>query len=365
MIPLARPWLGDEEAEAARAVLATGMLVQGPRVEAFERELAEVCGRRHAVACSSGTAALELALAALEIRDGSVLCPALSWPSPAHAIARANAQLALVDVERDTWNASAAALAAARRPDTRAAIVIDQFGNPADHVAIAKALPDLPTIVDAACSIGATLHDRPSATFGTIACLSFHPRKLITTSEGGACLTDDPRIADRLRVFRNHGQRAPGDFVTPAGNQRLTEIAAAIGSVQLTRLDAIVARRRAIAARYDAALRGRVGLPSPSPGGRPNFQTYGILVGAERRDTIVGALGEAGVQAGRLSYALHHIGSFSGLGDDARFPCASAIEASGLAIPIFGTMTDDEVERVIAALLVALDRTDLDRRQDG
>src|SRR5690606_22432296 len=144
------------ELEALRSVLESGMLVQGERVSTFERKLAERCGRAYAVACSSGTAALELALSVIGVAGREVLCPDLSWPSPAHAIVRAGARPVLVDVERTSWNAGADALAKARTPKTAAAIVIDQFGNPADHRRIRQALDGLPIIVDAACSIGST-----------------------------------------------------------------------------------------------------------------------------------------------------------------------------------------------------------------
>lgn len=348
MIPLARPMLGEEETRAVASVLESGMLVQGARVAELEERLAALCGRRYAVACSSGTSALELALAALDVRGHEVLCPDLSWPSPAHAIARVGGRAKLVDVDPRSWNASPEGLAAARSEATRAAIVIDQFGNPADHPSIGEALGGLPTIVDAACSLGATIASRPAPSFGLVACLSFHPRKLITTGEGGACLTDDEGLAEELRIHRNHGQRAPGEFVAPAGNHRMTDLAAAIGLAQLDRLEAILARRRELAAVYRERLRG-VELQQPSPRAEANHQTFGVLlVDAARRDAVVAGLQERGVQAGRLSYALHRIGSMPGLGDDASLPVASRIEDRGLALPLHPLMTDAERDTVLS-----------------
>lgn len=346
--------MGEEERAAASAVLASGMLVQGERVAAFERALAERCGRAHAIACGSGTAALEMALQVLGVEEGQVLCPDLSWPSPAHAIVRAGARPRLVDVDRASWNASADALAAARTAETRAAIVIDQLGTPAEHPAIAEALEGLPIIVDAACSIGAILAGRPAASFGRIACLSFHPRKLVTTGEGGACLTDDADLADALRIVRNHGQRSAGVFLTPAGNQRMTEVAAAIGLVQLGRLDAMIERRQRLAERYHAALSPELGRQRPPASAASNWQTFGITLpehaSAAQRDALVQRLREAGIEAGRLSYALHRIGSLQRIHAGGPFPVAEHLDERGLALPLHPLLEDAEQDRVLFAL---------------
>src|SRR5690606_37481958 len=150
----------------------------------------------------------------------------------------------LVDVDAAEWNAAPEHFARARTSRTRAAVLIEQFGNPARHDAMAGALADLPRIVDAACSLGASYRDAPSGHHGVIACTSFHPRKVLTTGEGGACLTDDAALAERLRVRRTHGQREPGSFVCASGNARLRELAAAMGQVQVQKLDALCEARR-------------------------------------------------------------------------------------------------------------------------
>jgi perosamine synthetase len=349
MIPLARPDIGEAEIRAATVVLESGMLVSGRVVEAFEHGLAERCGRRHAIAVANGTAALELALRALGVRDGEVLVPALTWPSPAHAAAWVGARPRLVDVDPATWNGTAAGLAAARSEATTAVIAIDQFGVPAEQSAIAAAFADVPIIEDAACAIGSTFDGRPCGSFGAVSCLSFHPRKVLTTGEGGACLTDDDELAAAIRVLRNHGQRAAGDFVRPGPNLRMTEFQAAIGLSQLERLDATLERRRAIADRYRAAL-----VPLDlQPQGHPvtavvNEQTFGVLVspdlGSAGRDRLIAELGERGIGAGILSYALTRIGSLET--DDAA-PVAEDVVDRGLALPLYATLTDDEVERVV------------------
>jgi len=352
VIRLARPWIGDEEKEAVRQVLESGMLVMGARVQAFESRLAERCGRRFAVAVSSGTAALELALEAIgvnEEKDAEVLVPALSWPSPAHAVARAGATPVLYDVDADSWNGTSSGAAAAHSDRVRAVIAIDQFGMPAADFGTGEA-NDVPLIVDAACSLGATVDGRPAASRGLIACLSFHPRKLLTTGEGGACLTDDAALADALRVLRDHG-RGGGGFVRPAGNHRMTEMAAAMGLVQLDRLDTIVERRRALAARYREAL-------SPARFQRPlregvigNDQTFGILVGG--RNEAVAALRAQGVEAGLLSFSMNRIGSLAGRfrAGSPSFEVAEEIVDRGMALPLHPLMTDRDQETVITTFV--------------
>ncbi|MGF1465857.1 MAG: DegT/DnrJ/EryC1/StrS family aminotransferase [Sandaracinaceae bacterium] len=353
MIRLARPLLDAEEEAAVARVLRSGQLVQGAEVAAFEEGLAAVTGRRHAVAVGSGTVALELALEALGVDGGDVLCPALSWPSPAHAILRAGARPVLVDVDPSSWNSTAEAFGAARTDDCRAAIVIDQLGLPSDHSAIAAALGDLPILLDAACSLGSAVDGRPAAAFGRIATTSFHPRKVLTTGEGGACFTDDPRLAERLRVLRNHGQAGRGAFPEAGTNARLTEVAAALGRVQLERLEAMVARRRALAARYRAGLPPRLRCQSGRDGLESNVQTFGVVLppgtSVDARDRTLDGLRARGVEGGRLSYALSRLPS---LRPAAPPPCpvAEDLEDRGLALPMHPGMADDDVDRVVEAL---------------
>lgn len=350
MIPLTRPWIGDAEIEAAARVLRSGMLVQGPEVAAFEAEVARATGRAHGVAVSNGTSALVLALRVLGVGPGDdVLCPALTWPSPAHAILEVGATPVLVDVDPGTWNVRAAALQDARTPKTAAAIVIDQFGVPLE-AAVGEL--DLPVIEDAACAIGATLADgRPCGTLGALSTVSFHPRKLLTTGEGGVVVTDDAEHAATLRALRNHGQRGPGEFVRASGNHRLTDLQAAIGRAQMQRLDEAIARRQRCAARIREGLSGRLTFQQAPEGARPNAQTLGALVPepAMRAELLTGTR-EAGVQVGLLSYALSEVPTVGG----AACPVAESIVARGIALPLYPQMQDDEVTRVVDVLGEAL-----------
>jgi perosamine synthetase len=359
-IRLASPDIGDAEIAEVVRVLHSGRLVQDREVEAFERAVAERCGREHAIAVSSGTAALELALRALEVEGGEVLVPDLTWPSPAHAVALAGAHPVLVDVDPEEWNGAPETFAAARTARTRAAIVIDQFGVPARHPAIARALEGVPIIEDAACAIGSALRGRPCGGFGVIACLSFHPRKVITTGEGGMCLTDDARLADAISLLRNHGQRAPGEFVRPGPNLRLTEMQAALGRAQLARLDRIIEQRRALADRYRAGLASfdvPVRTQALPEGGARNEQTFGIVLpecfAGEVRDRILATLRSEGIEASRLSYALHTLPSLSPSGT-AGWPVSAEIARRGIALPLHTRLTPADVDRVLEVLGRAL-----------
>ena len=366
MIPLTVPALGDDETRAVERVLRSGMLVQGKEVLAFEAALAAESTRKHAVAVANGTAALELALRVLRAGPGDeVLVPALTWPSPAHAVLSVGATPVLVDVDPHEWNATEAHFAGALGPRTRAAIVIEQFGNPARHERIRAALGPLPLIVDAACSLGSRYLGAPCGSHGLISCSSFHPRKVITTGEGGACFTDDDALASELRTLRNHGQLEPGRFACASGNQRLTEFAAAMGTVQMQKLHGLCAARRSLALRYEAGLTGLRFQRAPA-GGEHNRQTMAVLVGPEYqgpavRDRMITALAERGVQAGRLSYALQLLPQFAEAAaraerDGRTLRETQDIAERGLALPLYPSMSEHDVDTVISAVQTELSR---------
>jgi len=354
LIRLAKPWIGEDEQRAVAAVLESGQLVQGRLVERFELAVAALVGRKHAVAVSSGTAALQLALKVLHVGAGDeVLCPALSWPSPAHVARAAGAKVRFVDVDPDEWNAPAAAFREGRSEATKAAIVIDQFGNPAQAAEILQALGSLPIVEDAACALGSHFPDAPCGSLGVVSCMSFHPRKILTTGEGGMCLTDEDDVADKLRMLRNHGQLR-GQFVVAAGNHRMTEIAAALGLAQLNRLDEIVGRRRELAARYRELLPAELHVQRTPEGAESNYQTFGLLVPQGRdRNAIVASMRARGVEAGLLSFAIHKLGSFAG--SQASLPIAEMVAARGIALPLYPQMRNADVEQVATVVEGVLD----------
>lgn len=363
MIPMTRPLLDDAECDAVSRVLRSGMLVQGAEVARFEQLVAERCQRAHAVAVSNGTAALALALEALGVGPGDeVLVPALTWPSPAHAVRGVGATVKLVDVDPREWNSAPEAFAAARTSRTRAAIVIDQFGNPARGPELRAVLDGLVIIEDAACALGSVFADgKPCGSFGDVSTFSFHPRKVITTGEGGMCLTDDAETARRLRVLRNHGQTAPGVFERAAGNFRLTELGGVLGVVQMGRLDEINDGRRDHAATMRAALTEAapgLSFQDPPPGALPNLQTFGVLlpVGSTpaQRDAFVDACKRHGAQAGPLSYALSEVPSVTPdplpLRADGAPWTAVDIVARGVCLPLYPTMTEADRAQVVTAV---------------
>ncbi len=342
MIPLVRPSVGQAEIEAVSSVLRSGMLVQGANVRRFEEMLAQRCGRSFAIAVSNGTAALELALEAIERPRGSgARIPGLSWPSPGHAAKRAGLDVELFDVGRESWNLEACG--------SSLTIAIDQFGMPVERETFAVANSDAVILEDAACAIGSLFADgSPCGSLGTISCLSFHPRKIVTTGEGGACLTDDEGLAQRLRELRNHGQhglgaKRPGSpFARAAGNYRLTDFQAALGIQQLMRLDDEIAGRESHAATMKSAL-GNV-LQFQKTTGRPNYQTLGALLPETvKRDSFIAECRERGVQAGLLSYELSAIGTLG----EASTPNSAEIVRRGIALPLFAGLRDQEVAQVI------------------
>jgi perosamine synthetase len=194
---------------------------------------------------------------------------------------------------------------------------------------------------------------------GAIACLSFHPRKVVTTGEGGMCLTDQPALAQRLAELRNHGQAAPGKFARASGNHRLSEMAAALGVVQLSRLDSMVQARQQLARRYSEALTGLT-TQHAAPGARPNHQTYSVLLPEHvAREAVVDSLRERGIESSRLSYALHELPQFAAAAKDAeragrRFPIASALSQRGLALPLWPGLSEPDQRKVIDSLLAVL-----------
>jgi perosamine synthetase len=345
VIPLARPDVGAEEAVAVAEVLESGQLTMGPKVAEFEAELSRACEQPHAVAVSSGTAALHLALLALGIGEGDeVLVPAFTFPATANVVALAGARPVLVDVDPQTMNLDPAHVEAAVTKRTRAILAVHLFGRPLDWETLTSVVPPpVALIEDAAGALGARRRGRPCGGLGLAGCLSFHPRKVVTTGEGGAVLCADGELADRVRALRHHGIEPRGDFDirVPGLNYRLSDILCAIGIPQLRRLDELLAARRRVAEAYSERLAGAADLPAADDGDTHGWQAYVIRL--DRRDEALEALRRQGIEAQIGTYALHRLSAYR---DQGSFPGADACFERTLALPLHGAMTENDVDRV-------------------
>ncbi|MFH0902282.1 MAG: DegT/DnrJ/EryC1/StrS family aminotransferase [Pseudomonadota bacterium] len=363
LLPLAKPFLGDREIAAQARVLQSGRLVLGPENLAFEDALANLVGRPQAIAVASGTAALHLVLWALDLPPGSeVIVPAFTFPAPANAAEALGLKAVAADVDPATWNISPARVAALVNKKTSAIIAVDQFGIPADHAGLESLAVQagVALVEDAACAIGAAGQlGRLAGSFGVAACFSFHPRKVVTTGEGGAIMVSDVQLARRIRALRNHGQQQPGEFSEVGLNYRMPEVAAAIGRVQLSRLPVFLEERRRLVSAYRACLSGtRLGggvvrVQEPPPEVSPTWQTFALLLPPSvDRSRVVTTLRERGVEAGPATYALHRLGTFAGRpGFTASvLPVANELHDSALALPLWNGMTEADVTRVVEAL---------------
>jgi perosamine synthetase len=364
-IRLVVPVVGEDELHEIAGVLASGYLTQGPKVEEFERLVAERIGVRHAIATTSATTALHLALAALDVGPGDeVLVPDFTFPATANVVVQQGAIPVLVDVELETFAMDPADLERRITDRTRAIIPVHPFGVAGDIDAIsAVALAHgLPLVEDAACAIGATYRGRPCGALGLASCFSFHPRKAITTGEGGMVTTDDDALAGRLRLLRNHGGvRAEGRFTFEAAgyNYRLSDILAAVGVAQLRRLDEFIAEKRRLAARYDKALEQVPGVRPPiAPTDRGHvYQSYVVLLdeGIDR-DGVIRSMRAAGIETTLGTYALHAQPFFSrtyGLEPGDR-PASLAAYRRSLTLPLYPGLSDGDLDRVVAELTSSL-----------
>jgi perosamine synthetase len=351
MIPIARPQMGDEEKDLVWSAMSSGALAQGARVRELEERFADFVGVPHAVATSSGTTALHLALIGSDVGSGDeVITVPYTFFASASTVLFTGARPVFVDVDEATFNIDVARIEAAITPRTRAILPVSLYGQPADLPAIAEIAErhGLALVEDAAQSHGAAIGDRRSGSWG-VGCFSFYPTKNMTTGEGGMVTTADPAVADRARLMREHGMRVRYQHEMVGFNFRMTDIHASIGLAQLTKLPGYNARRRHIAARYDRELQGVI-TPHVRPGVTHVYHQYTIRV--SRRDEFVDRLKEHGVGTG-IYYPIpvHRQKPFLELGyGDQRFPVSERLCGEVLSIPVHPSLTDDEVETVISAV---------------
>ena len=377
MIPVIRPWLGAEEAAAAAAAVSSGWVAQGPRVAEFEAAFASALGAGHAVAVSSCTAALHLALVAAGIGPGEeVVVPSLSFIATANAPRYVGAVPVFADVDLATQNLTPATVEPCLTPRTRAVILVDQAGVPADLDAM-RALCEprgITVVEDAACAVGSVYRSQPVGAHADLAAFSFHPRKLLTTGEGGMLVTPDSDIAARLRRLREHGMdvssaarhasRQPViEHYTELGfNFRMTDIQAAIGLVQLGKLGTLIARRRVLAQRYQQMLKCIPGVRTiTDPAyGTTNFQSFWVLLPDDfpiSRDELLGRLADAGVSARRGIMAAHLEPAYHDVAHRP-LPVTEHLTSRTLILPLFHDLTEPEQDLVVSVIAAAARTSD-------
>jgi dTDP-4-amino-4,6-dideoxygalactose transaminase len=359
MIPIARPDFGQEEADAVAEVLASGMVAQGKRVAELERDWAEFVGVKHAIAMANGTVGLMSIFAGIGLAPGDeVITVSHTFAATANAILFTGATPVFVDIEPDTFVIDAKQIEASITPRTRAICPVHLFGLVADMEMI-QAIADrhgLVVVEDACQAHGALFRGRPAGSFGHGA-FSLYATKNMTTAEGGFVTTNDDRLADWIRLYRNQGMRARYQFEMLGYNFRMTDIAAAIGLVQFDKLERNTARRRQIAARYDEALAGLpVRLPVTPDGRTHVFHQYTVDVG-KARDAILADLRADGIGADvYYPVPVHRQEYIMERGFHAELPVTDAAASHTLALPMFPGLTDAEQDRVVASFRSAVER---------
>ena len=356
VIPLARPWLGHEENEACQRVLSSCRLSGGPEISRFEKKLADECNRTFGVTTSNGTTALELSFQALGVEPkAKVLVTAFGFPSAANALRKMGAIPVPVDIEESTW-CTDFKLATKLASGAIGLVSIDPLGlaNSKKNIDDFAKRTGLWVVSDAACSLGGIDETGAKAgQAGVLSTLSFHPRKNITTGEGGAIVTDDSLLAERIRRNRNHGQSEPGVLSEFATNARLSAISAAIGSVQLERLPESVETKNLLAKGYVERLdkliaNEKIVLQKTPVGAKHTYQSFALrLADGIDRKKVVASLKEKGIESGASTYAFSEIELHQCKGSA---PLAKRLHSSSLSLPMYAGMRSNQLDAVVGAL---------------
>ena len=368
-IPIIRPFLGPEEAAAAGEAIASGWVAQGPRVARFEEAFAKKVGAAHAVAVSSCTTGLHLSLHVLGLAPGDeVIVPSLSFIATANAVRYVGATPVFADVEASTQNVTADTIERCLTPATRAVLLVHQGGVPANVAAIHELCDErgITVVEDAACAIGSTFDGALIGSHSDLVVFSFHPRKVLTTGEGGMIATPRADWAERLRRLREHGMsvsaaarhnsRTPvaEQYLETGFNYRMTDIQAAVGLVQLTRLEDIVARRRDLAERYQKLLGEIPGLEMARDPlyGTTNYQSFWIVLPDDfpvTRDDVLQRMMDNQISPRRGIMAAHLEPAYAGH-PHIELPVTERLTSRSVILPLFHQMTEDEQDRVVGVL---------------
>ena len=375
-IPFAKVSLDELEANAASETILSGWVTQGPQVTAFEQEFTQLVGAAHACAVSNCTAALHLALKAAGVGPGDeVITVSYSFLATANAIRYLDAMPVFIDIEGGTYNMDPALVEAAVTPKTKAILCVHQLGMPCnlEPILAVSRKHGLKVVEDAACAIGSEIRigsewqpiGRPH---GDVACFSFHPRKVLTTGDGGMISTNDREIDRKVRLWRQHAMsvndlaRSRSDkivvetFDEIGYNYRMTDIQAAVGRKQLEKLSDIIARRRALGARYCEIL-GRendIGIPDEPPFTRSNWQTFSVtLPDGCARDSVMQRMRDMSVETRRATFCCHLEASYADLPVPFKLPVSERVYKQSVGIPLYPQMSESEQDQVIDALLRA------------
>ncbi len=372
IIPISLPVTGDEEWQALKEPLATGWLTAGPKVRAFETAFAERHQVKYAIAVTSATTALHLALVALDIKEGDeVIVPAFTWVSTANVVLYQGAKVVFCDIDPATFNLDPTQLASKITPKTKAIMVVHLFGLCAPMDEIKAIAGNIPLIEDGACAAGSAYKGVPAGGLGLMGCFSFHPRKSITTGEGGMITTNDDVLGEKLQILRNHGasiseeQRHHGakpyilpDFNVLGYNYRMTDLQGAIGEVQLKKLDNFIDERAKWADFYKSELSdiAWLSLPAFSSDYKHGWQSFVLIVKEEKapysRNEIMEQLHEKGISTRPGTHAVHMLGFYADkyklLPSD--FPGAQIANDKSISIPLHNQMIKEDFEYIVHCL---------------
>ena len=372
IIPISLPHTGEEEWLATKEPIMTGWLTAGPKVREFEEIFAKRHGVKYAMAVTSATTALHLALVALDIKEGDeVIVPAFTWISTANVVLYCGAKVVFVDVDRNTFNIDVNDLKQKITSKTKAIIPVHLFGLCADMDAVKKVAGNIPLVEDGACAAGAGYKGQPAGSLGTLGCFSFHPRKSVTTGEGGMITTNDDRLAEIISTLRNHGasiseeQRHHGakpyilpDFNMLGFNYRMTDLQAAVGIVQLKKLDLFIDERARWAKYYDEQLKDIdwIRTPTVATEYKHGWQSYVVYIDETKspmkRNEMMEKLQQMGVSTRPGTHAPHMLGYYANKYNIKANDFSGAKDCNdfSMSIPLFNKMTKEDYEYVVYCL---------------